>query len=324
LLQSLFRPRRSKAAASRLYAAVVAQARSPAFYRDLGAPDTIEGRFELYSLHVILLLHRLRGAGPGAAEAAQGLFDTYVSALDNALRETGVGDLSVPRRMRRLGEAFYGRAKAFEAALGAEDDVLEALVGRTVFAGEGGEEHPAALAAYVRRCVAALTAQPLGAILDGEARRGGARRLVADARARKAIAAVLDLESLDALEADITLSPWLDGAAIEGRWQAEIVQICSVSLDPFTTLIAGSFLVRVVPPGSPNAPVVEQEIVIDPDAEDPPDELAGETIDLGDYVVEHLALELDPFPRRPGVEFEAPAEPAAASPFDVLARLKRE
>jgi len=157
-----------------------------------------------------------------------------------------------------------------------------------------------------------------------EARRGGARRLVADSRARKKIAAFLELESLDALEADIQLSPWLDGAAVEGRWQAEIVQICSVSLEPFTTLLAGTFLVRVVPPGSPNAPVVEQEIIIDPDAEDPPDELLGETIDLGGYVVEHLALELDPFPRRPGVEFEAPAEPAATSPFDVLARLKRE
>lgn len=157
-----------------------------------------------------------------------------------------------------------------------------------------------------------------------EARRGGSRRLVADARAREAITLALDLESLDALEADITLSPWLDGAVIEGRWQAEIVQICSVSLDPFTTLLAGDFLVRVVPPGSPNAPAVEAEIVIDPDAEDPPDELASETIDLGGYVVEHLALELDPFPRKPGVEFEASQEPSPPSPFDVLARLKRD
>ncbi|HXQ13980.1 MAG TPA: YceD family protein [Caulobacteraceae bacterium] len=156
----------------------------------------------------------------------------------------------------------------------------------------------------------------------GEARRGATRRLVAGARAREAIAAALDLERVDALEADITLSPWLDGAEIEGRWQAELEQICSVSLDPFTTLLAGDFVVRVVPAGSPNAPAVEQEIVIDPDAEDPPDELAGETIDLGGYVVEHLALELDPFPRKPGVEFEAPEAPTAPSPFDVLGRLK--
>lgn len=168
MLQSLFRPRRSKAAASRLYAAVVAQARTPAFYAELGAPDTIEGRFELYTLHVILLLHRLRGQGAEAAEAAQALFDTFTSALDNALRETGVGDLSVPRRMRRLGEAFYGRAKAYEAALAGDDDELDALIGRTVFAGEGGEGRAAALAAYVRRSAEALAAQPLATILGGE------------------------------------------------------------------------------------------------------------------------------------------------------------
>jgi hypothetical protein len=155
-----------------------------------------------------------------------------------------------------------------------------------------------------------------------EARNGATRRLVADARARAAIAKALDLERVDALEADLALSPWLDGAEIEGRWQAEIEQICGVSLDPFTTLITGDFRLHVVPPGSPNAPAVEPEIVIDPDAEDPPDELTGETIDLGGYVVEHLALEIDPFPRRPGVEFEAPEAPAAPSPFDVLGRLK--
>ena len=168
MLQSLFRPRRSKAAASRLYAAVVAQARTPCFYAELGAPDTIEGRFELYTLHVILLLHRLRGQGAEAAEAAQALFDTFISALDNALRETGVGDLSVPRRMRRLGEAFYGRAKAFESALAGDGGDLEALIGRTVYAGEGGEGHAVVLAAYVRRCAEALAAQPLATILGGE------------------------------------------------------------------------------------------------------------------------------------------------------------
>jgi cytochrome b pre-mRNA-processing protein 3 len=167
LLQSLFRPRRTKAMASKLYAASVAQARAPGFYVSLGAPDTIEGRFELYSLHVILLLHRLRGEGAEAAETSQALFDTYTSALDNALRETGVGDLSVPRRMRRLGEAFYGRAKAYQAALGGEAEALEALIGRTVFAGVSGEGS-AVLAAYVRRCESALAAQPLVALLDGE------------------------------------------------------------------------------------------------------------------------------------------------------------
>ncbi|HLK24725.1 MAG TPA: DUF177 domain-containing protein [Caulobacteraceae bacterium] len=155
-----------------------------------------------------------------------------------------------------------------------------------------------------------------------EARRGATRRLIADGRTRAAIAAELGLESIEGLEADVTMQPWLDGAVLDGRWQADIVQICSVSLDPFETLLKGAFVIRVVPHGSPNAPRVEREIVIDPNSEDPPDELEGETIDIGGYVIEHLALELDPFPRRPGVEFEAPAAPQPGSPFDVLARLK--
>jgi hypothetical protein len=156
-----------------------------------------------------------------------------------------------------------------------------------------------------------------------EARRGLVVHLVADEAARAAIAAILDLEALEALDAEITLGPWLDGAVITAEWRAEIVQICGVSLDPFATALGGRFTVRVVPAGSPNAPAVaEGEVVIDPEAEDPPDVVDGEAIDLGAYVVEHLALEIDPFPRRPGVEFEPPAEPAASSPFDVLRGLK--
>jgi hypothetical protein len=157
-----------------------------------------------------------------------------------------------------------------------------------------------------------------------EARRGAAIHLVADEAARAAIARSLDLESLDSLEAEIELSAWLDGATLSASWRAEIVQICGVSLDPFSTRLDGRFSVRIVPAGSANAPPPpEGEIVIDPAAEDPPDVLEGESIDLGGYVVEHLALEIDPFPRKPGIEFEPPPEPAAPSPFDVLRGLKR-
>ena len=157
----------------------------------------------------------------------------------------------------------------------------------------------------------------------GEARRGSPIHLTADAQARAAIAKALDLEALDALEADIQLSAWLDGVTIEADWRAAVVQICGVSLDPFDTALDGRFTIRAVPPGSPNAPVeTEGEVVIDPAAEDPPDVLEAETIDLGGYVLEHLALEIDPFPRKPGVAFEAPDEPAPSSPFDVLRGLK--
>jgi cytochrome b pre-mRNA-processing protein 3 len=133
----LFKPRSAEKAGRTLYVAVVEQARQPRLYADLGAPDTIEGRFELYSLHVILLLDRLKRHGERAAETAQALFDTYVQSLDDALREIGVGDMGVGKKMRKLGEAFYGRVKSYEEAMAGlpERGALEALVARTVFAG---------------------------------------------------------------------------------------------------------------------------------------------------------------------------------------------
>jgi cytochrome b pre-mRNA-processing protein 3 len=169
VFQSLFRQRRPKVVGRLLYESAVERARQPSLYTAFAAPDTLEGRFELYSLHVILLLHRLQGQGPEAAETAQALFDIFVSQLDHALREIGVGDLSVAKKMRKLGEAFYGRAKAYEAALdGGASGELEALIGRTVFEG-APEGRATALAAYVRKSAAALAAQPLEALLDGRA-----------------------------------------------------------------------------------------------------------------------------------------------------------
>jgi cytochrome b pre-mRNA-processing protein 3 len=165
-LGRLFQPKRGRSAGRSLYEAAVAQARRPDFYAVLGAPDTPEGRFELYSLHVVLLLHRLRGHGSQAAETAQALFDAYVQGLDDALREMGVGDMSVGRKMRGLAEAFYGRARAYEAALGDADAVaLTALVGRTLYAGVD-DRGCASLVDYIGRCVAALAALPLEAVME--------------------------------------------------------------------------------------------------------------------------------------------------------------
>jgi cytochrome b pre-mRNA-processing protein 3 len=170
VLKSLFKPRAAQTAGRALYASAVAQSRTPALYADLGAPDTPEGRFEIYSLHVYLLLERLKGQGGQAAETAQALFDAYVSSLDHALRELGVGDLSVGKRMRKLGEAFYGRIQAYEAALASLPDAapLESLLVRTVYAGKGGEAADR-LAAYVVRKRAALAANSLEPLCAGEA-----------------------------------------------------------------------------------------------------------------------------------------------------------
>ena len=165
IFEKLFRRGTSRIAGERLYEAAIGQARQPAFYTDLGAPDTVEGRFELYTVHVVLLLNRLRAQGGVAAETAQSLFDAYVQALDDALREMGVGDLSVGKKMRKLGEAFYGRAKAYQAALESGDQAaLAALIGRTVY--EGHDDAAAdRLADYVQRSAALLATFSLDDVL---------------------------------------------------------------------------------------------------------------------------------------------------------------
>jgi len=171
ILDRLFRPRPAQAMGRALYARVVEQARRPHLYQDLGCPDTTEGRFELYTLHLVLLLERLRGEGERAAEISQALFDTYISALDHALREMGVGDLSVGKKMRKLGEAFYGRGKSYDAALAALPDrqPLVDLLTRTVYEGGDAAQAPA-LAGYLLAQRAGLAAQAAERLLAGEVR----------------------------------------------------------------------------------------------------------------------------------------------------------
>lgn len=169
MLKRLFKPRPARLAGQSLYALTVVQARSPALYAELGVPDTAEGRFELYSLHVWLLLDRLTGHGDQAAETSQALFDAYVSALDNALRELGVGDLGVGKRMRKLGEAFFGRIRSYQAAMASLPDTtaLEALLTRTAYA-EVGTPQAANLAAYIVTQKQALALQPLDQLYAGD------------------------------------------------------------------------------------------------------------------------------------------------------------
>ncbi|HXV00005.1 MAG TPA: ubiquinol-cytochrome C chaperone family protein [Caulobacteraceae bacterium] len=157
-------------AAARLYDAAVTQSRSPDLYAGLGAPDTVEGRFELLTLHVILILERLRGEGPMATALSQALFDLYCRNLDGALREMGVGDLTVSRRMKALGGAFYGRAAAYRAAIAdlPDPNELAALVGRTVMAGAATFD-PRPLAAYLAQRQSDLANGSIQALLLGVA-----------------------------------------------------------------------------------------------------------------------------------------------------------
>lgn len=168
MLQRLFRPNPAKPAGEALYAAAAAQARRPDFYTRGGVADTREGRFELYTLHVILLVERLKGETGLAGEARQILFDRYVQGLDDAFRELGVGDTAVAKRVKKLGQAFYGRLKAFEDAVAGLPDAsaLTDLLTRTVLEGRG--ETAPALAAYVITARDALSRTSAETLMAGE------------------------------------------------------------------------------------------------------------------------------------------------------------
>lgn len=151
-----------------LYGAIVAQARAATFYGDYGVPDTVEGRFDLIVLHLVLLLRRLDRSDDIGRGLGQELFDVFCRDLDANLREMGVGDLAVPKRMQRFAEAFYGRQAAYLAALAAPDQrAFETALARNIFPGGDGDG-AARLARYGRAVVRALDEQDDDALLRGE------------------------------------------------------------------------------------------------------------------------------------------------------------
>ncbi len=168
MLERLFRPRQARVAGEALYAGLVEQARRPELYRDLGVDDRIDARFELYVLHLSLLLARLKADGEAAADLGQVVFDTFVGALDDSLRELGVGDLSVAKKMRKLGEAVYGRMLGYQRALEVSDrEALGGLLARAVYGDEARTVEAARLAGYALDTHLALSDQRLDDILRG-------------------------------------------------------------------------------------------------------------------------------------------------------------
>ncbi|MGY4504558.1 cytochrome b pre-mRNA-processing protein 3 [Bradyrhizobium sp. GM24.11] len=149
-----------------IYGMIVTQAREPIFYRDLGVPDTVNGRFDLLLLHLWLLLRRLRSVAQGGAELSQALFDRFCEDMDDNLREMGVGDQTVPKRMRAFGEAFYGRVQAYDQATDTGAEALAQAICKNILNG-AGLDHARRLASYAQAIDADLgqTADP--ALLHG-------------------------------------------------------------------------------------------------------------------------------------------------------------
>lgn len=154
-----------------LYRALVAQARMPGLYIHAGVPDTLEGRFEMVMLHAFLVLRRLKDAEEPGRALAQRIFDIMFDDMDQTLREIGVGDLSVGKKIKKMASSFYGRMAAYDAGLAdADEHVLADAIRRNVFAEmEVPASQVAALADYVRACVAALAEEPDSAFFEGRA-----------------------------------------------------------------------------------------------------------------------------------------------------------
>lgn len=150
-LADLWPFRRSRAAedARRLLAAVTQISRQPGLYGAERAPDTLEGRLEMMMLHAALALMRLRRE-PALEPLAQAFTDQLFRQFDAGLREDGVGDMAVPKRMNKIAARFYGRLEAYAGAVEAEDAAgLAEALGRNALAGDGARQGFAAtLAGY--------------------------------------------------------------------------------------------------------------------------------------------------------------------------------
>lgn len=174
-MYKLFRSSRTRATIERLYGAIVAQSRQVAFYADLGVPDTPNGRFEMVLLHTVLVCRRLKGGDATARALSQDIFDAFAADMDASLREMGVSDLGVPKRMKKIGAAFYGRAGAYDAALGDAEEgqggdpaALARALGRSILGRDEPSPQADALAAYVRQAAGILAALPFDAITRGD------------------------------------------------------------------------------------------------------------------------------------------------------------
>ncbi len=354
LIVPLLRRKRRADTISAVYGAIVAQARHAAFYARFGVPDTVDGRLAMIVLHLSLTLQRLAGSGESRS-FGQDLFDAFCRDMDHNLREMGVGDLAVPRRMRRIGEEFYGQSAAYQTALSSGDaGALRDALARNVF-GDQGSASAARLSLYVERAHARLAGLDQDAVTGGhisfpdpvaarprhghimserdrpwnypiavdEIPESGRRfDLHADEHIRAAIAALARVEAIPSLEAAFEVTRHgRDGLAVTGTVTARVDQVCVVTLEPVQSAIAEPIDLIF----SPQSDVRTKDAVVGID-DAAPEPLVDGRIDLGAIATEFLVLAIDPYPRKAGVTFDPPAVPddRSAHPFAALAALKRD
>jgi cytochrome b pre-mRNA-processing protein 3 len=159
----------SRGSIGAIYGAIVAQARTPAFYASMGVPDTVNGRLDMVILHVWLTLRRLKQLGQSDG-LGQELIDHFCSDMDDNLRELGTSDLKVPKKLMEYSEAFYGRARAYDQALEPKGpEPLASALNRNIYSGQDAAS-ASRLADYVMTAEAGLAAIDLDRITSGELR----------------------------------------------------------------------------------------------------------------------------------------------------------
>jgi cytochrome b pre-mRNA-processing protein 3 len=168
-LKSFFTPSPLKQQAHALYLAAVAQARQPFLYAGYQVPDTLDGRFDAIILHVFLLMQRLKSEPDARAHTlAQLLAETFFTDMDRSLREMGVTDTGVGKRIKKMASAYMGRIKAYEEAK-SEEALAEALA-HNLYRAASANENARMLSQYAHVCMKALTRQTLPEIVTGEVR----------------------------------------------------------------------------------------------------------------------------------------------------------
>lgn len=153
-----------------LYDAAMTASRAPLYYRDLAVPDTMDGRFDLLMVHVFLIMHRLLDEPSRTEALSQALFDICFADIDQALRESGIGDMGISKHMKKMMLAFNGRMHAYEEALKShEPDVLEETLIRNLYGtcDPVPVEAASRMAGFIRDNVAAFKAQGLDDIMAG-------------------------------------------------------------------------------------------------------------------------------------------------------------
>ncbi len=167
-LLNIFSQGRHERAGFALYGAAVQAARAPVYFQTLGVPDTLDGRFDLVGLFAALVIRRARALPAPGPALAQAVFDAMFADMDFNLRELGVGDLSIPKRIRAMWEGFHGRALAYDATLATGDaEALAAALARNVWRGSPPEHAAATLAAATLRQDRHLATQDLAKLAAG-------------------------------------------------------------------------------------------------------------------------------------------------------------